>query len=93
MILTNTSLLSTGSSTIVEIINPNIGYNPVALLQPAVAPVGDMPLQGIHFLLDIIGFHIPVECERLIKASLVNYEDFHYLIEKDIWDMVEEFSK
>ena len=76
-----------------EVVNLNIGNNLVVFLQLAVAPAGDIPLQGINFLLDIIGFHIPVEHEHLIKAGLANYEDFRYLVKKDIWDMAEEFSK
>ena len=76
-----------------EVINLNIGDNPAAFTQPAVAPVGDMPLQGINFLLDIIGFHILAECEHIIEAGLADYEDFCYLIEKDIRDMAEEFFK
>ena len=76
-----------------EVINLNIGDNPVVFAQPEVAPAADMPLQCIIFLLDVIGFHNPAEHEHLIEAELADYEDFHYLIKKDIQDMAEEFSK
>jgi hypothetical protein len=52
-----------------------------------------MPLQGVNFLLDVVGFHNPAERDRLIEAGLADYEDFRYLVEKDIRDMAEEFSK
>ena len=76
-----------------EVVNPNIGDNPAAFAQPEVTPAVNMPLQCIDFLLDVVGFHNLAEHERLIEAGLVDYEDFHYLIEKDIRDMAEEFSK
>ena len=76
-----------------EVINLNIDNNPAAFAQLAIAPAGGVPLQGINFLLDIIGFHIPAECKCLIKAGLADYEDFHYLTKKDIRDMAEELSK
>ena len=76
-----------------EVINPNVGNNPAVFAQPEVALVVDMPLQGINFLLDIVGFHIPAEREHLIEVGLMDYEDFCYLVKKDIWDMAEEFSK
>ena len=83
----------TGPSTIMNVMNSNIGKDLVAFAQSVVAPVADMPLEGINFLLDAIGFQNPVEHLHLIKAGLVDYEDFCYLIKKDIQDMVEEFSK
>ena len=53
-----------------------------------------MPLEGINFLLDAVGFHNLVEHSCLIEAGLADYKDFHYLVvEKDIQDMAEEFSK
>ena len=76
-----------------EAINPNFGKNLVAFAQPEVALAANMPLQGVNFLLDVVGFHNPAERDRLIKAGMADYEDFRYLVEKDIWDMVEEFSK
>ena len=76
-----------------EVVIPNVGNNPAAIAQPEVALAVNMPLQGINFLLDIVGFHIPAEHECLIKAGLADYENFCYLIEKDLQDMAEEFSK
>ena len=73
-----------------DVNNPN---NLVVIAQPIVAPAGEAPLEGVNFLLDAIGFQNPVEHLCLIKAGLADYEDFCYLIEKDIWDMAEEFSK
>jgi hypothetical protein len=51
------------------------------------------PLAGIDYLLDAIGFHNPVEHLRLVQIGLADYEDFCYLVQKDIQDMVEKFSK
>ena len=52
-----------------------------------------MPLEGINFLLDAVGFQNLVEHLCLIEAGLADYKDFCYLVEKDIWHMAEEFSK
>jgi hypothetical protein len=52
-----------------------------------------MPLEGVDFLLNAIGFNIPEERERIMEAGLSDYEDFRYLVEKDIRDMAEEFGK
>jgi hypothetical protein len=76
-----------------EAVNPNFGEDPAAFAQPEVAPAANMPLQGVNFLLDVVGFHNPAERDRLIEAGLADYEDFRYLVEKDIRDMAEEFSK
>lgn len=76
-----------------EDIRLNISGDPAAIAQLPVAPALDPPLEGIDFLLDAIGFHNPAECLHLMEAGLANYEDFHYLIEKNIRDMAEEFSK
>ena len=48
---------------------------------------------SIDFLLNAIGFMIPAEHECIIESGLADYEDFHYLVEKDIQEMAEEFSK
>ena len=75
-------------------INLNLGDKPVPIGQHHVVPAArGEPLVGVDFLLDAIGFMILAEHERIIKAGLVDYEDFHYLVEKDIRDMAEEFSK
>jgi hypothetical protein len=60
---------------------------------PALPPAIPAPLEGVNFMLDIIGFHDPAERLRLMEASLADYEDFRYLVEKDIRDMAEEFAK
>ena len=52
-----------------------------------------VPLEGMDFLLNAIGFNIAEERERIMEAGLADYEDFRYLVEKDIRDMAEEFGK
>ena len=56
-----------------EVINPNFCEDPVAFAQPEVTPAANMPLQGINFLLNVIGVHNPAEHEHLIEAGLVDY--------------------
>jgi hypothetical protein len=69
--------------------------DPNAIAPPGIAPaaVVGVPLKGVNYLLDVVGFHDPVECLRIIKAGLMDYEDFRYLVDKDNCDMVEEFAK
>jgi hypothetical protein len=38
--------------------------------------VDAVPLQGVHHLLDAIGFNDAQQRERIIAASLADYEDF-----------------
>jgi len=52
-----------------------------------------VPLEGVDFLLDAIGFNVAEERERIMEAGLADYEDFRYLVEKDIQDMADEFGK
>jgi hypothetical protein len=52
-----------------------------------------MPLEGVDFLLDAIGFNVAEDRERIMEAGLADYEDFRYLVEKDIRDMADEFGK
>ena len=52
-----------------------------------------VPLEGVDFLLDAIGFNVAEERERIMEAGLADYEDFRYLVEKDIRDMADEFGK
>jgi hypothetical protein len=52
-----------------------------------------VPLEGVNFLLNAIGFNLAEQRERIMEAGLANYEDFRYLVEKDIRDMAEEFGK
>jgi hypothetical protein len=51
------------------------------------------PLDGIEFLLNEIGFNQAEQRERIMEAGVAEYEDFRYLVEKDIRDMAEEFGK
>jgi hypothetical protein len=51
------------------------------------------PLGGVDYLLGIVGFHNLAEHLHIIKAGLTDYEDFHYLIDKDTRNMAEEFAK
>ena len=74
------------------IVNPG-DEPPFIRQQPFIPEVGGEPLVGVDFLLNAIGFMIPAECERIIESGLADYEDFRYLVEKDIGEMVEEFSK
>jgi hypothetical protein len=47
---------------------------------------------GMHFILDAIGFDED-ECGGIMEAGLSQFEDFRYLVEKDIRDMADEFGK
>ena len=58
-----------------DIMNPNIGKDPVAIAQLVVAPAAEVPLEGIDFLLDAIGFQNLAEHLCLIEAKLADYED------------------
>lgn len=73
---------------------PNPGLDAAAAGQQVIPPVmvGE-PLVGVDFLLDAIGFHNPAERLRLMEAGMADYEDFRHLVEKDIREMAEEFSK
>jgi hypothetical protein len=56
------------------------------------------PLEGIDFLLNEIGFNLAEQRGRIMEAGLAEYEDFpyedfRYLVKKDIRDMAEEFGK
>jgi hypothetical protein len=73
--------------------NPNITIA-LAVGAPLIAPAVGAPLKGIDYLLDVVGFHDLAERVQLMEAGLANYEDFRYLVKKDIMrDMAEEFSK
>jgi hypothetical protein len=50
-------------------------------------------LEGIDFLLDAIGFNDENERARIMEAGLADYEDFRYLVAKDISGMADEFAK
>lgn len=61
------------------------------IMAGAVDPLA--PLEGIDFLLNEIGFNLAEQRGRIMEAGLAEYEDFRYLVEKDIRDMAEEFGK
>jgi hypothetical protein len=68
--------------------------DPNAIAQQGIAPAAvRAPLGGVDYLLDVVGFHNPAERLRIIKAGLTDYEDFCYLVDKDIHNMEEEFAK
>ncbi len=48
---------------------------------------------GVAHVLQVIGFDIDVDRDNIIIAGLAQFEDFRYLVEKDIRDMAEEFGK
>jgi hypothetical protein len=50
-------------------------------------------LNGMAFILQTIGFTVAAERNSILEAGLAEYEDFRYLVEKDIRDMAEEFGK
>jgi hypothetical protein len=47
---------------------------------------------GMHFVLNAIGFDDD-ECGGIMEAGLSQFEDFRYLVEKDIRDMADAFGK
>ena len=47
---------------------------------------------GLQFVLQTIGFNA-AETSGIMEAGRSEYEDFRYLVEKDIHDMAEEFGK
>ena len=52
-----------------------------------------VPLEGMDFLLNAIGFNIAEQRQHIMEARLADDEDFRYLVDKDIRDMAEEFGK
>jgi hypothetical protein len=71
--------------------DPNVAA--AAIAQQVIATVAGVPLEGINFMLNAIGFNNLVQHILLMQARLAEYEDFCHLIDKDICDMVEEFVK
>ncbi|KAI2500072.1 hypothetical protein MHU86_14399 [Fragilaria crotonensis] len=49
-------------------------------------------IEGIPFVLQTIGFNAD-EINGVMEAGLAEFEDFRYLVEKDIRDMADEFGK
>jgi hypothetical protein len=56
-------------------------------------PAEPPPLVGMESILQTIGFIEDEERTSIIQAGLVEFEDFRYLVEKDIRDMADEFGK
>ena len=50
-------------------------------------------LVGVDFVLEAIGFDTAVQRGRIMEAGLNDFEDFRYLVEKDIREMAAEFGK
>ena len=50
-------------------------------------------MANIDFMLDAIGFNDPMERLRLMEAGLADYDDYRHLVDKDIRDLAEDFSK
>lgn len=60
----------------------------MAAVAPAVADI-----VGVARVLQIIGFDTPGDRANIMVAGLAQFEDFRYLVEKDIRDMADEFGK
>jgi hypothetical protein len=56
-----------------------------------IAPDGR--LEGTAHVLQVIGFNIAADRTNIMEAGLAQFEDFRYLVEKDIRDMADEFGK
>ncbi len=57
------------------------------------AKVGGEELSGVGYVLQAIGFEVAGERVSIMEAGLNQFEDFRYLVEKDIRDMADEFGK
>ena len=57
------------------------------------ADVAMAALKGVDFLLNAIGFIEAEDRVHIMEAGLADYEDFRYLVAKDISGMADEFSK
>jgi hypothetical protein len=55
----------------------------------------DAPIElvGVAHVLQVIGFDRAVDRDNIMQAGLSQFEDFRYLVEKDIRDMADEFGK
>ena len=69
------------------------------VLAPGAAGGGNLPgaelppLVGMESILQTIGFIKDEERASIIQAGLAEFEDFRYLVEKDIREMADEFGK
>ena len=50
-------------------------------------------LIGVGYVLQVIGFESADERMNIMEAGLNQFEDFRYLVDKDIRDMADEFGK
>ncbi|KAI2495884.1 Reverse transcriptase (RNA-dependent DNA polymerase) [Fragilaria crotonensis] len=50
-------------------------------------------LVGVAHLHQVIGFDRAVDRDNIMQAGIAQFEDFRYLVEKDIHDMVDKFGK
>jgi hypothetical protein len=50
-------------------------------------------LVGTAYVLQAIGFDLEAERANIMEAGLAQFEDFRYLVEKDIRDMADEFGR
>jgi hypothetical protein len=50
-------------------------------------------LVGVAHVLQVIGFNLAVDRGNIMEAGLAQFEDFRYLVEKDLRDMADEFGK
>lgn len=50
-------------------------------------------LVGVAHVLQVIGFDRAVDRNNIMQAGIAQFEDFRYLVEKDIRDMADEFGK
>ena len=50
-------------------------------------------LVGVAHVLQVIGFDLPADRDNIMTAGIAAFEDFRYLVDKDIRDMADEFGK
>ena len=48
---------------------------------------------GIAHVLQVIDFNLPADRNNILMAGLAQFDDFRYLVEKDIRGMADEFGK
>ena len=64
---------------------------------PFIEEIGEVghpqAINGVDYVLQVIGFAEEEERASIMEAGLTDFEDFRYLVEKDIRDMADEFGK
>ena len=67
------------------------------MAEVAVAPIvnegSPMMLIGVDKVLQVIGFESEAESAGIMQEVLGQFDGFHYLVEKDIRDVADEFGK